>query len=181
MKKLLLVTVFGLFSLATHAQKINWMSFNEALEAQKKSPKKIMVDAYTIWCGPCRLLDQNTFQNKDVANYVNEYFYAVKFNAEGNEKVTYKDMIFENPNYRPGKSGRNSQHELAEALRIGAYPTIIFMDENGDVIAPLPGYKTPQQLEIYLKLFYSDAYLNIDSKEAFQEYVNTLELEFKGE
>ncbi len=181
MNKILLLTLIGLFSLSMQAQEINWMTFNEALEAQKETPKKIMVDAYTIWCGPCKLLDKNTFQNADVATYINENYYAVKFNAEGNEKVTYKDKEFKNPNYQFGKSGRNSQHELAEVLRIGAYPTIIFMDEKGEVIAPLPGYKSPQQLEIYLKLFYTDAYKAIDSREAFQEYVNTLKLEFEGE
>lgn len=167
--------------MSVQAQEINWMSFNEALEAQKETPKKIMVDAYTIWCGPCKMLDKNTFQNPDVAEYINQNYYAVKFNAEGNEKINYKDMDFGNPNYQPGKAGRNSQHELATALKIGAYPTILFMDENGDIIVPLPGYKTPQQLEIYLKLFYTDAYKSIDSKEAFQEYVNNLELEFEGE
>ena len=140
-----------------------------------------MVDAYTIWCGPCKMLDRNTFQNDDVAAYINANFYAVKFNAEGNEKVFYKNKSFENPRYQPGKTGRNSQHELAQAFGIGAYPTILFLDENGDAIVPLPGYKTPQQLEIYLKLFFTDAYKTIDSKEAFQEFVNNLELEFEGE
>ena len=181
MKKIVLIAVIGLISMSVQAQKINWMTFNEALEAQKVSPKKIMVDAYTIWCGPCKMLDKNTFQNTDVANYINKNYYAVKFNAEGNEKVTYKDRDFGNPNYQPGKTGRNSQHELAAALRIGAYPTIIFMNETGDVIAPIPGYKSPQQLEIYLKLFYTDSHLKIDSQEKFQEYVNTLNLEFQGE
>ena len=181
MKKIVLIAVIGLISMSVQAQKINWMSFNEALEAQKESPKKIMVDAYTIWCGPCKMLDKNTFQNADVANYINKNYYAVKFNAEGNEKVIYKDREFGNPNYQPEKSGRNSQHELAMAMRIGAYPTIIFMNETGDVIAPIPGYKTPQQLEVYLKLFYTDSYLKIDSKEKFQEYVNSLKLEFEGE
>ena len=36
------------------AQKIQWMSFSEAQEAQKKEPKKIFMDVYTEWCGPCK-------------------------------------------------------------------------------------------------------------------------------
>lgn len=180
MKKLVLVALLALFASTAQAQKINWISFNEALEAQKITPKKIMVDAYTIWCGPCKMLDKNTFQNADVANYVNENFYAVKFNAEGNEKVTYKDQAFGNPNFQPGKTGRNSQHELASAFGIGAYPTILFLDEQGEAIVPLPGYKSPQQLEIYLKLFYTDAYKEIDSKEKFQEYIDNMTFEFEG-
>ena len=75
--------------------KINWMTMNEALDAQAKNPKKIMMDAYTDWCGPCKMLDKNTFQNPDVVKYVNEHYYAVKFNAEGEGDIsTTKDRIF---------------------------------------------------------------------------------------
>ena len=49
-----------LFALNLTAQEINWMSLEEALEAQKTSPKKIFIDAYTVWCGPCKMLDRNT-------------------------------------------------------------------------------------------------------------------------
>ena len=75
----------------TSAQEINWMSMNEALNTQKKNPKKIFIDVYTVWCGPCRMLSEKTFKNKDVVKYINDTFYAVKFNAEGNEDVTYKE------------------------------------------------------------------------------------------
>ena len=39
------------------------MTLDEARAAQKKEPKKIFMDVYTDWCGPCKLLDKNTFQN----------------------------------------------------------------------------------------------------------------------
>jgi uncharacterized protein YyaL (SSP411 family) len=58
------------------------MSFPEALEAQKKEPKKIFMDVYANWCGPCKLLEKRTFSNEDLIAYVNENFYAVKFNGE---------------------------------------------------------------------------------------------------
>ena len=53
------------------------------------NPKKIFIDAYTVWCAPCKMLDKNTFANKDVANYINKNYYAVKFNAEGNETIKF--------------------------------------------------------------------------------------------
>ncbi len=153
------------------AQKINWVSIEEAVELQKKSPKKIMIDMYTNWCGPCKMLDKNTFQNKDVASYVNENYYAVKFNAEGNENVTFKGKAYSNPNYDPAKANRrNSAHELSRYFRIQAYPTIVFLDENLDVLVPLRGYKRPQQLELYLKMFKNNEHKNIKSQEEFNAY-----------
>ena len=82
---LMLAVVFISFNAL--AQQINWVSLEEAVELQKKTPKKIMMDVYTNWCGPCKMLDKNTFQNKDVADYINKNYYAVKFNAEGNDEI----------------------------------------------------------------------------------------------
>lgn len=71
--KLRYFAFFFLISLGvSQAQEIKWMTMNEALAAQKKKPKKILMDAYTTWCGPCKLMDQKTFTNKDVVNYVNK-------------------------------------------------------------------------------------------------------------
>ena len=169
--------LFFIFTGILQAQEIQWMSMNEALEAQKKEPKKIFMDAFTTWCGPCKMLDKNTFSNNDVARYINENYYAVKFNAEGDEVINYKEYTFENPNYDPNRKGRNSQHSFATALKITGYPTLVFFDEKGNLINPIKGYRTPRQLEIFLKMFAQDDYKNITSNEAWQEY----EAQFKGE
>ncbi len=176
-----LVIMFITLNLVAQDTEINWMSMNEALDAQAKNPKKIMMDAYTNWCGPCKMLDKNTFQNTDVVKYVNDNYYAVKFNAEGNEDIAYKGQNFGNPNYDVSKeNSRNAQHQLSQALQVRAYPTIIFFNEKGDVIAPITGYKTPAQLELYLKLFVNDTHNDITTKEAWDKYQQDFKYEFKG-
>ena len=169
MKNLLAIVGF-LMCFSTQAQEIKWMSVNEALEAQKETPKKIFMDVYTDWCGPCKLLDKRTFKNKDVVAYINEHYYAVKFNAEGTEEVHYNNFTYTNPNYNPDRKGRNSQHFFANALKISGYPSMVFFDENGNLIAPVVGYKTPQQLELYLKMIYKNDYKKLTTTEAWQKY-----------
>ena len=182
MKKILFILLLTLFtSVNITAQEINWVTLNEAIELQKKTPKKIMMDVYTNWCGPCKMLDRNTFQNADVAKYVNDNYYAVKFNGEGNEEVTLKGKVFANPKYNPANANRrNAAHELAGYLQISAYPTIVFFDEKADVIAPIRGYQTPPQLELYLKLFKADEHKSIDTQEKFSAYAKAFKPEFKG-
>ena len=97
MKLYFLSTLILLSSISVVAQSINWVTMNEALELQKNAPKKIMIDMYTSWCGPCKMLDKNTFTNNDLISFVNSHYYAVKFNAEGNETVNYKEQRFSNP------------------------------------------------------------------------------------
>lgn len=169
---------FLFFGISSQAQEIKWMSMNEALAAQKKNPKKIFMDAYTEWCGPCKLLDKNTFTNKDVIAFLNKNYYPVKFNAEGTEKINYQNRLFENPGYDPDRKGRNSMHDFARAMKISGYPSLVFFDEKGNLIGPIPGYRTPHQLELYLKLFHSDEYKNITTPEAFQEYSQNFKNEF---
>lgn len=162
------------------AQEIKWLTFDQALEAQKKKPKKIFVDMYTVWCGPCQMLDKNTFKNKDVVNYINEHFYAVKFNCEGNEVVNYKGQKFENVNYDPEKAQRrNSPHPFAGYLQVQAYPTMMFFDEKADLIMPISSYMTPNQLEIFLKVTAQNDYKNIKSNEDWRNYQTNFKGTFK--
>jgi thioredoxin-related protein len=180
MKKLILLQLFLLLSIGISAQ-INWVTMEEALAAQKESPKKIMVDMYTVWCGPCKMLDKNTFQNKDLAAYVNENYYAVKFNAEGNTVVDYLGKTFTNPRYDPAKSKtRNYQHQFAGYLRVNAYPTVVFFDEEGGLIAPIPGYRKHNEMELFLKFFKEDAYKTVKSQKEFTEYQRSFVAEFKS-
>lgn len=177
----LIVAITLLTSVSGIAQEINWVTLEEAIELQKETPKKIMMDVYTVWCGPCKMLDKNTFHNADVVAYVNKNYYAVKFNGEGNDVVKYKDKSFSNPNYSEARAKtRNSAHELARYLQISAYPTIVFFDEKANVIAPIRGYQQPKQLELYLKLFKNDDHKDIKTQEDFNEYYKAFKAEFEG-
>jgi thioredoxin-related protein len=181
MKKTILLLIILAFNFHTKAQEINWISLNKALELQKENPKKIMMDVYTNWCGPCKLLDKKTFQNKDVIAYVNKNYYAVKFNGEGNEIINYKGVSYSNPNYDKTKANKkNSSHEFSNYMQIRGFPTIAFWDEKSDLIAPLTGFYKPQELELYLKLFLNDKYKEITTQEKFKEYSKAFKAEFKN-
>ena len=47
MNRRFLLIVFCLSGFWIHAQAIEWMTFGEAIEAQKENPKKILIDVYT--------------------------------------------------------------------------------------------------------------------------------------
>lgn len=180
MKYLLLFT-FLLAAGSLSAQKINWMTMNEAVAAQANNPKKIFVDMYTNWCGPCKMLDRNTFSNADVANYINANFYAVKFNAEGDETITANGQTFTNPSYDPAKAQRrNSAHQFTRYMGVRAYPTVLFIGEDGNLINRVKGYKTPQQMELYLKFFGTDLWQTINTQDGFNEYFESFEPQFKS-
>ena len=181
MKKIIYILLVAVFTSASSlAQEINWVTLDEAIELQKTNPKKIMMDVYTSWCGPCKMLDRNTFHNSDVVAYVNEIYEAIAGDAEGNESISYKDKTFDNPRFDPAKANkRNSTHKLTSYLKVSAYPTIVFFDEKGDFISPIVGYQKPQQLELYLKMFKDDHHKNMASQKDFNEFYKAFKPEFK--
>ena len=130
--------------------KVNWMTFEEALERSKTEKRKIFIDVYTNWCGWCKVMDKNTFSHPEVAKYLNEKFYAVKFNAEQQEDVEFRGTTFK---FVP--SGRKGYHQLAAALLQNkmSYPSVVFLDEdfNMSITPPLPGYKKPQEFDTIIK------------------------------
>src|SRR5438105_148312 len=87
---LLTALLFSFYSgKAQEAEAIHWMSFEKAVELTQKKPKHIIIDIYTSWCGPCKMMSKNTFQNPVIAKFINEHYYAVKFDAESFDTVKF--------------------------------------------------------------------------------------------
>ncbi len=91
-------------------------SWNEALAEAKRTGKPIFLDAYAAWCGPCKWMAKNTFTDAAVGEYFNANFVNLKIDMEKGE----------GPN-------------LASKFRVRAYPTLVFINANGDVIEKVEG------------------------------------------
>ena len=176
--KIILVFLFSIDSLS---QEIKWISLEDAVYLQEASPRNILIDVYTNWCGPCKSLDRITFSNKSVIKYINDNFYAVKFNAEGNDVINFKGYEFTNPNYNPSKSNRrNSSHQLTRSLGVSAYPTIVFLDKSSNLVHRLRGYQSPRQIEVYLKLFTDENFRQIQTQKDFQDFYDSFDYQFES-
>ena len=168
-----------LFTAQKTEKKINWVSIEEVQELNKEEPRKIFVDVYTSWCGPCKLMMKNTFTNPDLIDYVNEHYYAVKFNAESPDAIVFNGETYENPDYDPARKGRNGVHQFARYMQVKAYPTIMYLDEELNFLAPDTGYKTAPQMELLMKFFAGDHHKTITTQEEFNEYRAEFEPVFK--
>lgn len=140
---------------STVEERINWLSWEEAMELNKEQPKKVFIDVYTNWCGWCKRMDKTTFQDPEIIKFLNDHFYAIKFNAEQKDSIEFNDRTF-----KFIKSGRRGVHELAYALLDGrlGYPAFVLLDESFARIMISPGYKKADELIKQLRFANAEAY-----------------------
>ncbi len=117
------LTVCGLIlawtTAGVHAEEpFKQLSVEEACRTAKQKNLVVMIDFYTTWCGPCRMLDRLTWPDKEVQRWLSENTIALKVDADRN---------------RP----------LARQYKVAAYPTIIFIDADGKEIGRTAGFQQP--------------------------------------
>ena len=169
----LLITVNGshLFAQSVNKEKnepkgerIQWYSFEDAYQLNKKKQKKIFIDVYTDWCGWCKKMDATTFTDPVIAEYMSKHFYCVKLNAERRDTVIIDGVTFTNSN----PENKRSTHQLAVELLKGkmSYPSYVFLNEKSQWLTVVPGYQPPKEFESVLHYFGEDAY----QKTPWEEY-----------
>jgi len=160
---IILVFVISIISLDASGQdKIKWYTIEEVQELNINNPKKVFIDVYTDWCGWCKKMDATTFQDPKIVKLLNEDFYAVKLDGEGQENINFKDK-----DYKFIPQGRKGYHELAATLMNGklSYPTTVYLDENLNMLQPIPGYMKVEDLEPILIYLGQDYYKNVSWKD----------------
>ncbi|GAB4231442.1 MAG: hypothetical protein Tsb0034_03810 [Ekhidna sp.] len=110
MKKVMLL-VFAIPLFAESQIKFETSGWDQALKLAKEQDKLIFLDAYAEWCEPCKVMEEYTFSDLEVGNFYNQNFINVRMDMEDYPGV-----------------------ELAEKFVVGVYPSLLFVNGDGEVI-----------------------------------------------
>jgi len=176
MKKLFILLVFicnASYSKAQIAEPnpenglVKWMSLKEAQEAIKTQPRPVIIDVYTDWCGWCKHMIKTTYSNPYLADYINNNFYPVKFNAETKDTIEFLGDKYINKSKAP-----RSPNDLTVKLLNGklSYPTTLFMNNNFKFALSAAGYLDIPKIEPLLVFTLENVYLATKVEEFQKRY-----------
>ena len=134
-----------------------WMSFEAGMKLARKTGRPVVIDFYTSWCRWCKVMDKDTFKNKKVASYLNKNFVSIKLNAE----QTTGSLEYGGRTYTPA--------QLARRFKVKGYPSIAYLDEEGELIFVDAGFKKPGQFMVNLKYVTSGCHKKGVSIEQFRK------------
>lgn len=103
--------------------KFEKLSFEQASVKSKNENKMLFVDAYATWCGPCKKLAKTTFVDKKVEKVFNSNFVNIKMDVDEAASLSF-----------------------VEKYEINSIPTMLFFDNNGQLIKRLEGYYDEEEL-----------------------------------
>lgn len=86
------------------------------LEQSKNNKKIIFIDFYTIGCLPCKVMDETVFTEDVVYKYYNKNFINVKMDG----------ISFD-------------YYDVAKQYNVKEYPTLVYLDEMGNVLHSVSG------------------------------------------
>ena len=148
-----------LISVGSAAENMWYTDYDAAVSRARAENKSIILDfTGSDWCGWCTKMDQTTFIDPSIVEYINENYYAVKFDAEQAAPIEFMGHTFVNQN---PDGPRKGTHQLAQALLQGkmSYPSYVFMNEKNQVLTIVPGYAQAKEFLPILKYFGTDAFL----------------------
>lgn len=93
------------------------LAFTEAVSTANNEDKFLLVDAYTDWCGWCKVMDKETFSSEELGEYMNDKFVCTKINMEEGFGI-----------------------DLAMKYRVSSYPHYLIFDGTGQLLAKFGGY-----------------------------------------
>jgi len=145
----LLSSIILLISATIFAQEtINFEkgTFKEILAKAKQEKKLVFLDAFAVWCGPCKMMEKNIFPLPAVRDYYNANFINAKIDMEKGEGIG-----------------------IAQQYGVRSYPSYLFLNGDGEVVKQTIGYMGEEAFLAFAKEANNPKYATSSNKELFEK------------
>ncbi|WP_306590537.1 cytochrome c biogenesis protein CcdA [Geothrix sp. 21YS21S-4] len=101
--------------------------FDGALAKAKAEKKLVLVDIYADWCAQCKELDEKTWPDAGVKQWIAQNAVAIRIDTDARRK------------------------DLAGKLQIRSYPTVLLLDAEGRELRRILGFQKPETMKAWLE------------------------------
>jgi thioredoxin-related protein len=148
---------------------IKWQTLNDAMAQQLNDGKKVLIFFYSdVYQNVSSSLTKDVLlKDPRLASYINENFHPVLFDAGRTDTITMFNQTFINEQKAPG-----FPHQFAIALLQNKviFPSIVFLDENRKLLAPIQGFFPKTTLEPYLHFIAEDEFKDKDWQAYYKQF-----------
>ena len=121
------------------------ISINNIIDEAKKQDKQVLIFFHMTYCGACKKMIKNSFNDQEITKQINRDFILVDLNINDNDSVIHNDF-------------EGSIHRYAKSLNINFYPSNIFIDRDNEVIFNLKGYRDKEKFSTVIEYISTKAY-----------------------
>ena len=121
----------GLSGNTAFSKEIEWQSFADGMSRGKFENKKVFLHFYAEWCAACKVMEEKTFKDPGVIASLNANFIPIKVDVD-REKQT------------------------SAMFKVQLLPDTFFLAADSDIIGHRPGYISPEQLKVILKMLMNE-------------------------
>jgi len=135
----------------------SFLDFPDEVRDAAKAGKRLMVYFGQEGCPYCKELMQTNFSQKSIVDKTRKHFVPIALSIWGDREVTWID-------------GRQmSEKDFAKMLKVQFTPTLLFLDEKGQVVTRINGYYPPHRFDAVLDYVAG----RMESKQSFADYMRT--------
>ncbi len=132
----------GLVNPGYHEQpawfKQSFLDFQEDIEEAASQEKRLILYFYQDGCPYCAKLLRDNFGQSRIAKKAQQHFDVIALNMWGDRDITWVD-------------GSGAREKLfASRMKVMFTPTMLFLDEKGNIVLRLNGYYSPEKFEAVL-------------------------------
>lgn len=124
---------FSVSAMAEQSPEIQWQSYDTGIQMIKEQNKKGFLHFYTDWCTYCKVMNNQTFVDSQVIDYLNENFVSMRINAD-------------------------QQKSIARKYSVSRFPNTWFISEDASALTSQPGFIPPEMLLNMLKFLHTDSF-----------------------
>jgi len=127
----------------------DWLTLDEGQTLVTANEKILFIFFEAEWCSICKRMKKKVFPNADVLVALNEGFVPVSIDLDSKLPISFNGEDY-------------TERSFSQAMQVEATPTLVFTDDQGNILGGTSGYFDPERFLLLLDYVKTDAFMEME-------------------